>query len=82
MRETRLDQVELRSDGTIGVRLKKAVIDGGEEVAFTWHRTLIPVDVSVVDQMAAVNEHLAAMGYPPVSAVDIGYIETLKQAKK
>lgn len=72
-----IDQIEILSTGDVQVRIRLMVVDGTEVVASKWHRTVVPTDVDPVMQMAAVNEHLVAMGEAPLAAEDIGRLATL-----
>ena len=60
-KSTILDQIEITRDGTIQVRLAILVLEDGEEISSTWHRTSIPPGTDPVAQMAAVNAHLQQM---------------------
>lgn len=66
MKKTIIEQIEIKSDGFVLVRLQLIVIDGEEVIASSWHRTSIPPGADVEAQMAAVNSHLAQMNRAPV----------------
>lgn len=75
-KKTVIDQIELRRDGTIGVRfLKLLVDDDGSEVDLGYHRTSIEADTNVDDQMAVVNAHLVNLKMGRVSAKEIDRIK-------
>ena len=76
-----VDQIEIRRDGTIGVRLALLVVDGDTEIDSKWHRTVVTDEVSVDNQMRAVNMHLDLLGYPHVAATDIDKIKVHYAAK-
>lgn len=76
-RKTVLDQLEPNCQtGVLGVKIAFLLIEDGKELDRKWHRTSIPSYVDPEQQMAAVNEHLAAMDppMPPVSQADIDFI--------
>lgn len=70
-RKTVLEQPEPHRSGVLGVKIAILLVDDGQEIDCKWHRTSIPADIDPAAQMAAVNEHLASMGYPAVSQEDI-----------
>lgn len=72
-RQTVLDQIEIRGDGTINVRFDKQVVDAGDILAREWHRTSFAPGDDIDAQMAVVNAHLAQLGYP--SVVDLSAIK-------
>lgn len=77
MRTIRLGQIEMRSNGSVGVKLMKQVEEDGEVLFSEPHRTEILQGGDVDAQMDVVNQHLEAMGYPAVPAGDIAYIKAL-----
>lgn len=66
---TIIDQIEVRpGSGDVQVRfLKQVVNNGGTVVVQEPHRTRFVAGGDVDAQMAAVNQHLEAMGYPAVT---------------
>lgn len=60
--KTVIDQIEIRRDGTIQIRLALLLVDGEQELARQWHRTAVEPGASVDAQLAVVNTHLQAMG--------------------
>ena len=78
---TIIDRVEIEPQtGNIGIRIRKQVINeavidpqtgGAAIVANDYHRTMIAPNADAVAQMAAVNAHLATMGYPAIKAEDV-----------
>lgn len=81
-KRTVFDRVECPSEGAIGVRLRKVVIDGDKEIATEYHRTVIVDGVSVGDQMEAVNRHLHVLGYPPVDDDTVRRIRKIVEAAR
>lgn len=83
-----IDQIEIRRDGLVGVRIAKQFIDAtGKVVHEEWHRTIIAPEDDAGAQMARVNAHLMQMGFSEVSVSEIQQIReyvTLKRnhAKK
>lgn len=72
-----VDQIEITNEGHTQVRMCKQVIDAGNVLASEYHRTSVVVGGSVDDQFRAVNDHLASMGWPAVSADEISHIAKL-----
>lgn len=77
-RQIVLNQVTLCADGSVGIQwLKQFVDDTTGEVLFSEpHRSIVPFDGDVDDQVSAVRDHLAAMGYP---AVPDAQLEVIRQ---
>ena len=76
-RKTVLEQPEINvQSGVVGVKLAFVLVEGEIEIDRKWHRTAIPLDVDPIQQMAAVNSHLASMEppMPPVSQADIEFV--------
>lgn len=65
-KKSTLEAIQFTDDGTLLIRLKKQVIVDGEVLKEEWHRTSITPGVDPAEQMAAVNNHLATMGFSPV----------------
>lgn len=62
-----LDQITLCADGSIGIRWLKQVTDPdtGEVLFSEPHRGMVDIDGDLDESLAAVNLHLASMGYMP-----------------
>lgn len=75
MKRTIVDQIEITSDGHIGVRMKKQIVDGDDVIDVGYHRTFIPCGCDCDMQMCAVNEHLISMRAGAVSVDDIEQIK-------
>ncbi len=67
-RKTLVDQVEIRRDGTIQVRLLKAIVDGDTIVASEYHRLSLEPGAQLEVAAKVVNDSLATMGAAVVSA--------------
>ena len=65
---TVFSQVEVTEAGVVQVRLLKQLVDGDKILAQEYHRTALDPGQDLDAQMAAVNAHLARMGYPPADA--------------
>lgn len=65
MKQTVLDQITLCADGSIGIRWLKQVVEDGEVLFSEPHRTAVDIDGDVAESLAAVNLHLASIGYTP-----------------
>jgi hypothetical protein len=73
--ESRDDFVVKRSGKpAVEVCLAKYVTVNGEEKYFENHRTVIPPGTDPAKQMAAVNAHLAQMGFASVEPADLADI--------
>ena len=79
LKRTVIDQIEITRDGTIQLRMAKAVVDDdGTVLSSGWHRTIVPPDGDVDLQMQAVNSHLVmGLGYPAVAAADIERVKAI-----
>lgn len=76
-RKTVLEQPEPNCQtGVLGVKIAFLLVENGVELDRKWHRTAIPIDIDPVQQMAAVNAHLAIMEppMPLVSQADIDFV--------
>lgn len=74
-KEVILDRIEILANGIIQLRFKKQVVEDGNALSFEYHRTSLEPGVPLANQMEAVNNHLAAMGWPAVSPRDIARIQ-------
>lgn len=70
-----IDRIEVLRDGSLQIRMAKQIVDGDQVVTSEYHRTAFDVGADVEGQMAAVNDHLAQMGWPAVAA------DSVQQAK-
>lgn len=70
-KKTTLDLLETDAEGNVFVRFSITDDDGSKR----YHRTSMPLDHNIEMQMAAVNAHLAALGYPAVSVSDMSRIK-------
>lgn len=66
-RVTVVDQVEVRPDGIVQVRLAKLLVENGVVIGRAWHRTVIEPGTPVDAQMGEVNRHLVEMGESAVA---------------
>jgi hypothetical protein len=76
---TLIDQItiEPQTGQTLIRMLKQVIADDGVTVLSTgYHRTSIGPDTDPSAQMAAVNAHLAQMGYPAAKAEDVAVLTT------
>jgi hypothetical protein len=76
-KQTTVDQIEIRPDGTVGIRFAKQVVDDdGTVLSSGWDRSTPMAPGCDIDaQMAAVNAGLADLGYPAVTDADIARIK-------
>lgn len=78
MRNVTLDQITLCADGSIGLKFMKQIVDDSDVLMSEPHRSAIDPLGDVAAQMAAVDAHLKAMGYPGVPADAADRVEALK----
>jgi hypothetical protein len=73
---TIIDRIEIEPQtGNVGVRMRKQVItDDGTLIANDYHRTVIDAGADPAAQMAAVNAHLATMGFPAAKSEDVAVL--------
>lgn len=68
-KKTILDQIEVTRPGDVQFRLALVLLEDGKEISSQWHRSVIPAEGGNADlQIAAVNAHLSAMGWPSIEA--------------
>lgn len=73
-RKVVVDQIEIRRDGTTGVRVAVLLVEDDKEIDCKWHRTVIDGTATVQQQMDEVNRHLEFMGLPVVGQDEIDKI--------
>ncbi len=78
-KKTLVDQIEITRDGTIQVRFAVLVLEDGNEIASSWHRTSFAPGADIDAQMEVINAHLTKMGKVPVEA---HLLNTLKSIVK
>jgi hypothetical protein len=67
-RKTIIDQIEIRRDGTVHVRMAKVIVEGERIVASEYHRTALEPGADVDTTLAAVNAHLVQLGEAEIEA--------------
>lgn len=77
--KTIVDQIEIRRDGTIGVRFAILTLKDGAEIASSWHRTSIAPGDDVDAQIAAVNADITTRQTIMAEPVDETNIPLLKE---
>lgn len=71
-KQTVIDQIEIKRDGTVNIRIAKEIVDDhGTVLLSEWHRTVLPPGQDIDVQMMAVNDHLVQMRCEPVSGPDM-----------
>lgn len=60
-RRTIIDQIEIKRDATMNVRLAKQVVDGEEVVTSEYHRIAVEPGADLESRLPIVNAHLAEM---------------------
>lgn len=81
-KRARLDRIDIEPDGTLLLRMQKEVVVDGEVVARQPHRTSINPIMDNAKQFAAVNSHLATLGYGAMSADDMGLVDEVTARKQ
>lgn len=76
-KQTIVDQIEIRRDGTMQVRFAVQVVEDGNVLSSDWHRTAFDPSTDVDQQMAAVNAHLESMGRAAVEDAEIDRVRVL-----
>lgn len=72
---TKLQRIEMNSDTSIGILLKKQIINGETLMSEGNHRALITQGDNVDERLSGVSKHLVAMGFPPIVDGDIKKIK-------
>lgn len=78
-KKTTVDQIEVR-DSSVQIRFGLLLVDGDTELQSKWHRTAVEQGGNIDAQIAAVNEHLAQMGYGPVPGSGVERIKAVAAA--
>jgi hypothetical protein len=65
---TILDQIEIRGNGTVQLRLLKQIVNGGAVLHSEPHRTSLEPHGDSAAQFAAVDAHLKTLGFEPLPA--------------
>lgn len=74
---TIVDKIELEpQSGVVGIRMRKQIVNGEKVMSEQYHRTTVAPGADVDTQMALVNAHLVADGYPPVQEGDMTRINS------
>jgi hypothetical protein len=55
--------------------MRKEIVENGVVLASEYHRTSLAPDTDSAVQIAAVNAHLAQLGYPSVEAKDVEVLD-------
>lgn len=61
-KRTVIDQIEVTRSGRIQVRLAIEIVENGEVIASSWHRTSVDPGEIVSSKLDAVSVHLMTMG--------------------
>ncbi len=81
VKETVVDQIEATVSRVIQIRFKKQVVEDGIVLASEYHRTTLEPGTPLNSQLAQVNIHLAAMGWPAVAAADAERVRAIAQVE-
>jgi len=69
-KRTHVDQVEVRADGTLQIRLAQQIVEDGVVLSTAWHRSVLAPGADAGAHLAALNRHLAANRAAPVAAAE------------
>lgn len=74
-----IDQIEITRDGTLQIRMAKEVVDDdGKVILSGWHRTSLPPDGDIDQQITVVNESLIRdLGYPAINEEEAPWLRTI-----
>jgi len=61
-KKTVIDQIEITRSGHIQIRFGLLIVEDGVEISCQWHRTNVEPGGDIDAQIAAVSDHLVAMG--------------------
>lgn len=61
-KRTVIDQIEVTRSGRIQIRFALEIVENGEVISSSYHRTAVDPGETVEDKMAIVDAHLLAMG--------------------
>ena len=75
-KRTVIDRIEIEPQtGNVGVRMRKQLVnDDGSIDELGYHRTMIDAGGNPAAQVAAVDAHLATLGFPAVKTEDISVL--------
>lgn len=76
-KRTIVDQIEVRRDGAVQVRLAKQIVDGEQVALSEWHRAAFEPGVDLEAGMKIVNNDLIQMGEEPVSGSEVERIRRI-----
>jgi hypothetical protein len=65
-RQAIIDQREITRDGTLQIRIAKQVLDNGDVVAESWHRTSLALGQDLEALIVAVDADLVRQGFGAV----------------
>ncbi len=82
MRTTKLNQITLCADGSIGLQLLKIVTDGDNIISKEPHRAVIQPDELSEDALQYVNPHLEEMGFTAITSEEIAHIDVMAAAHR
>lgn len=77
IKQTILDQAEIRRDGTIQIRFAVQVVEDGVVLGNEWHRTSVAPGQDLAFTMTQVNAHLVSMGRAAVDATELTVVEQI-----
>ncbi len=76
--KTIIDEIAFEPpSGVTRIRMRKQVVDGDKVLASEYHRTSIDADGDGPAQIAAVNAHLAQLGFPAVTTEDAAMVSAI-----
>lgn len=65
-KRTVLEQIEVRDNDIVGIKLQKQIVDNGVVIQSSPHRADVHPLISVAELVGIVNDGLEQMGFPPM----------------
>jgi hypothetical protein len=75
-KRTGLARIDIHSNGVMTMHLLKQIVDGDDVISEGLHIQTVEPPMSLSQVTTAVNDHLAAMGWPPIPADAVKRVES------
>ena len=83
-KKTTIDKIEIAlRTGLIHIRFKLAILEDGQEISSSWHRTCVEPGTDVDKQIAAVNADISVrpgLKAAPIEASDVPALKNIVKA--
>lgn len=80
-KRTIFSQVEVRPSGELGVRLRKQIVENGNEVAGEFHRFVLQPDMPFEEAIAVVNASLAQIDAAPIDEAALDRVQRIRASE-